>query len=127
MFGRHVRELLDVLKSGWTDKDGPQTTTLEWLLELRSRLDQITDSAIQTQMEVQAETKARYDKHAKERHFDVGVQILVLMPVTSIKLTAQWTGPYLVENKLSPVTYTVRMPDKWKKTHTIHINIMKFS
>ena len=74
---------------------------------------------------MQAETKARYDKHAKERHFDVSDQVLVLMPVTSIKLTAQWTGPYLVENKLSPVTYTVRMLNKRKKTRTIHINMMK--
>ena len=78
------------------------------------------DNAIQTQTEVQAETKAGYDKHAKELHFDVGDQVLVPMPVTSIKLTAQWTGPYLVENKLSPVRYVVRMPDKRKKTHTIH-------
>ena len=125
MFGWHVSGPLDVLKSGWTDKDAPQTTTLEWMLELRSRLDQMTDIAIQTQTEMQAETKARYDKHAKERHFDVGDQVPVLMPVISIKLTAQWTGPYLVENKLSPVTYTVRMPDKRKKTRTIHINMMK--
>ena len=70
------------------------------MLELRSRLDQMTDIAIQTQAEVQAETKSWYDKHAKERHFDVGDQVLVLMPVTSIKLTAQWTGLYLVANKL---------------------------
>ena len=122
MFGWYVRGPLDVLKSGWTNKDAPPTTTLEWMLELRSRLDQMTDFAIQTQMEVQAEMKARYDK---EQHFDVGYQVLVLMPVTSIKLTAQWTAPYLVKNKLSPVTYTVRMPDKRKKTRTIHINMMK--
>ena len=55
-----------MLKSGWTDKDAPQTTTLEWMLELRSRLDQTTDIAILTQTEVQAEMKARYDKRAKE-------------------------------------------------------------
>ena len=85
----------------------------------------MTAIAIQTQTEVQAETKARYDKHAKERYFDVGDQVPVLMPVTSIKWTAQWTGPYLVENTLSPITYTVRMPDKRKKTRTIHINMMK--
>ena len=29
MFGWHVRGPLDVLKSGWTDKDTPQTTILE--------------------------------------------------------------------------------------------------
>ena len=105
---------LDVLKSGWTDKDAPQTTTLEWMLELRSRLDQMKDIAIQTQTEVQAETKARYDKHGGGSSS------------CTIKLTAQWTGPpYLVENKLSPVTYTARMPDKRKKTRTIHINMMK--
>ena len=98
MFGRHVRRPLDVLKSGWTDKDDPQTTTLEWMLELRSRLDQMMVIAIQTQTEVQAETKARHDKHAKERHFDVGDQVLVLMPATSIKWTAQWTGPYLLRS-----------------------------
>ena len=104
MFGWHLRGALDVLKSGWNDKDkdAPQATALEWMLELQSRLDQMTDIAIQTQTEVQAETKARYDKHTKEQHFDVGDQVLVFMPVTSIKLTAQWTGPYLVENKLSP-------------------------
>ena len=61
-----MRWPLDVLKSGWTEKDAPKSTTLEWNVELQSRLDQMTDIAIQNQTELQAETKARYDKHAKE-------------------------------------------------------------
>ena len=59
MFGRHVRRLLDLLKSDWTDKDAPQTTTLEWMQKLGSRLDQMMDFAIQTQMEVKVATKAQ--------------------------------------------------------------------
>ena len=33
----------------------------------------------------------------------------------------RWQGPYEVLKKISPVTYTVKMPERRKKMRTIHV------
>lgn len=66
----------------------------------------------------QRKLKERYDT-AKEVKFEIGDQVLVLTPVLSGKLEAQWTGPYLVTEKLSPVTYGIDMHDRQKRVRTV--------
>ncbi len=69
----------------------------------------------------QKEQKRWYDRNARERSFQTGDQVLVLLPTSSNKLTSQWYGPYPVTKKASNVTYEVDMLDKRKRMRIFHV------
>ena len=70
--------------------------------------------------------KQWYDKRARLREFKSGDPVLVLLPMTADKLTAQWQGPYQVlERKKGKVTHSVDMHDKRKRTRVFHVNMLK--
>ena len=53
--------------------------------------------------------KKWYDRNARDRSFQVGDQVLVLLPSTTSKLTAQWQGPYQVLSRVGKVNYLIHM------------------
>lgn len=67
--------------------------------------------------------KRYYDKNARNRNFEVGQKVLVLLPTSTSKLLAQWKGPYEVTQKVSPVDFKVRL-SKSKET-VYHVNMLK--
>lgn len=56
-----------------------------------------------------------YNQGIHAQTFDLGNQMLVLLPSEESKLLAQWHGLYDVPHQLGPVTYEVRQLDLWKK------------
>ncbi len=54
MFGRHVRGPLDILRS-WVDDKKDPSTTVTWVLEMRDKLDQMRELAVDHQLDVQLE------------------------------------------------------------------------
>ena len=74
---------------------------------------------------VQFKMKDRYDKYTQSRSFQPGNQILALLPVPDKPLQARYFGPYIVTVKLSDLNYIVSTPDRRKKTHLCHINMLK--
>lgn len=113
MFGRHVQGPLDVLRHSWIEEPAKQTS-IEWMLEMRKTLDSMQELTQQHHLDRQKSAKTWYDQHAKKRSFQDGEQVLVLMPVASGKLAAQWQGPYSVLEQVSPVTYAIDMVDRRK-------------
>lgn len=69
----------------------------------------------------QLQQKSWYNKNARERHFEPGDMVLLLLPTSSSKLLAQWQGPYRVEKKVSRVDYLIQMPQRRKKKQIFHI------
>lgn len=92
---------------------------------MREKLDQMQQLAVQHQQDSHKQTKHHYDQKAKERTFEPGDQVLVLMPMASGKLSAQWQGPYSIVQQVSPVTYTIDMYDRRKWKPTVHLNMLK--
>ena len=68
----------------------------------------------------QKRQKRWYDENARERRFEPGEQVLVLLPTDMSKLLAQWHGPYPVLGQLSAVNYEVDMYDKKKRRRIFH-------
>lgn len=64
-----------------------------------------------TQVHEKAAMTERHNKKAVRRSFNVGDQVLALLPTTSGKLSSQWQGPYSVIGQISPVTYQIDMPE----------------
>ena len=69
--------------------------------------------------------KKWYDRNDGDRSFQVGDQVLVLLPSTTSKLTAQWQGPYQVLSRVGKVNYLIHMPDHNKKKQVLHVNMLQ--
>lgn len=48
-----------------------------------------------------------------------------MLPVVGSRLEARFSGPYEVERKISDIDYVVKTPDRRKKSHVCHVNMIK--
>ncbi len=69
--------------------------------------------------------KGTFDKKTVQRSFEVGDQVLVLLPLPGSALQAKFTGPYVIEEKVNDTDYVVQTPDRKRKTCVCHINMLK--
>ncbi len=116
---------LDILRDSWVDDKKEPSTSVAWVLEMRDELDQMRELAVHHQLDVQLDTKHRFDRNTRERTFAEGDQVLVLLPVGHGKLAAQWQGPCSVIERVSPITYAIDMADKKKRKRILHVNMLK--
>lgn len=49
----------------------------------------------------QRKMKKRYDQRSTARSFQPGDEVLILSPVSSSSLSTKFTGPYVIERKVS--------------------------
>ena len=98
---------------------------LMYVLTVQKRLSKMSELARENLKKAQIVQKRWYDRNARERTFQAGDQVLVLLPSTTNKLLAQWQGPYPVIRQITPVTYEVDMFDDKKRKRTLHINMLK--
>ena len=73
----------------------------------------------------QQKQKLYYDRGAKSHSFEVGDQVLVLLPTTMNRLKLWWTGPYNELRKVSTVDYEVKMPGRGHEKKVYHVNLIK--
>ena len=95
MSSRTVRGPLQLLRELWDDDvpDPEVRTTYQYVIDLSDRLREtcrVTKEEIVKTREVQ---KGYYDRKCRLRRFAVGNKCLVLLPIVSNKLLAQWKGP----------------------------------
>ncbi|XP_047488137.1 uncharacterized protein LOC125038640 [Penaeus chinensis] len=125
LYGRQVRGPLTILHELWTNDsiDSEVKTTYQYVLDLRSRLEETAKLAAE-QAEISSRNyKTYYDLKAKPRKLDMGDDVLVLLPSSSNKLIMQWLGPYpVVECKGNGVDYVIRIRGK---NRLFHINMLK--
>lgn len=73
------------------------------------------------------QSKAHYDKRAREREFNAGDIVYLYDPVASRskakKFAYHWTGPFEIIEKLSNLVYTVKISEE--KCINVHINRLK--
>ena len=50
---------------------------------------------------------------------------MLLLPIATNKLMAQWQGPYSVVRQVRPVTYEIDISNKRKKRKIVHVNMLK--
>ena len=68
----------------------------------------------------QARMKRRYDEKAQPREFQVGEEVLALLPLQGKFLAAQCSGSYVVERRVGEVDYVVKTPDRCKSHQLCH-------
>ena len=126
LYGRRVRGPLDVLKETWTGYTAEEALTpvATYVLEMRDCLEEMSDLVQKGLGEAQQRQKALYDRRAKERTFEVGDQVLVLLPMQHNRLKLEWVGAYKVVKRVTPVAYEVETSRK-HGIKSYHVNLLK--
>lgn len=125
LYGRRVRGPLDVLREAWAGEEEGEAPLAVHVIEMRDRLQDMTELVQEHMEKSQERQKAYYDRHTRERQFEKGDRVLVLLPMTQNRLKLKWTGPYRVSRKISDVDYEVETPGRRREKRVYHINLLK--
>ncbi len=119
LYGRTVRGPIQILKELWTKEveEDEVKTSYQYVVELRERLDQTLKIAKESLQNSQVRYKKYFDKKTKERNFQPGEDVLVLLPTNNNKLLMQWKGPYKVEKIVNKNDYVITIGSKSKVYH----------
>ncbi|XP_033726122.1 uncharacterized protein LOC117315829 [Pecten maximus] len=125
LYGRTVRGPMQALKEIWTDEADEKSetrNTYQYVLNLRDRLEETCKIARESLLKSQGIYKHHYDKRTKNRQFEVGQKVLVLLPTDNNKLLLQWKGPFDVVEVVNHMDYKVDVGGKIK---IYHVNLLK--
>ena len=115
---------LEIVKEGLLHESLEDVDITTWVRENMERVETIADGIVEKQTEVTKNRKKERDKYSKEREFTEGTQVLYRTPGMNSKLTDAWEGPYIVDKKLGPVTYSLTITGI-KKKKVVHVNTLK--
>lgn len=125
VYGHEVRGPLKLVKERWLAEPQVETNLLEYVCYFKDRLYKAYDMAKSNLSNSQERMKSWYDKNARERSFQVGEKVLILLPIQGEPLRAKFSGPYIIERKLNSVNYVVKTPDRRKTRRVCHVNMLK--
>ena len=127
LYGHEVRGPLTLLKDIWEGDQGRggAVNVVSHVVQMRERLEKMSSLAQHHMVEAQRYQKTWYDKSARERSFDIGQKVLVMLPTTESKLLAKWQGPFDVKERLGPTTYKISTPGQGRSTRVLHVNLLK--
>ena len=94
LYGRSVRGPLDVLRETWEAGEKSEESVVSYVLAMQELLEKMTEHVKENLGKAQTQQKKWYDKQARMRTFKSGDQVLLLLPIPTSKLMAQWQGPY---------------------------------
>ena len=118
VYGRRPRGPMDILANIWSethDNEGSKPL-FQYVLDLKNTLSDTAQIAQENISKAAAKNKYYFDKKAVDRSFQVGDEVLVLLPTDSNKLLMSWKGPFRVVQSLAP-DYRIQMGKKQKIFH----------
>ena len=130
VFGHMPRGPLSILNDTWTGKaDIPANvsrSTVEYLDDLRSRLETAQNYATLCAEHEQQRHVAHYNLKAQDKSFSVGDSCLILQPEsTSSHALRRWKGPAKIIRIMSPYSYMVDYNGTQYRMHAN--NLRKFN
>ena len=125
VFGHTVRGPLKLLKEKWLAEESEESNLLSYVSKFRERLNKACEMAKENLQNAQEVMKSRYDKKSKQRQFNVGDRVLVMLPINGPTLQAKYHGPYTIVHKVNDLDYVVKTPDRRKDRQLCHINMLK--
>ena len=103
--------------------DEPDTkTSYQYVLDLNDRLEATCQLAQENLSKSAEKYRRQYNRKAKNRKFEVGDEVLLLLPSNRNKLLMHWQGPFKVVQRVGYLDYKINMDGKVK---TFHANLLK--
>ena len=125
LYGRTVRGPLDILRESWVADKKSDESVVSHVLAIREKMEKMTEIVKEKLTSSQRVQKQWYDRNSRDRTFDPGNQVLILLPTSSNKLLAQWQGPYEIIKKMGKLDYMVKLHDRRKKFKVYHVNMLR--
>ena len=111
VYGRNPRGPLTVLKESWTGENDTSASlaqpVADYLLDLRSKLSDFVEFAQSHTDAAQQSYAAHYNLRARQKKFQEGDQVIVLVPENTGKMGNRWLGPGTVVRVKSSYSYLV--------------------
>ena len=101
LYGRPVRGPLDILRETWEASPCSTESVVSHVLAMRDKLAGMTQLVKANLQDAQTKQKRWYDWTARERTFQPGDLVLVLLPTKTSELREKWQGPHQVLRELS--------------------------
>ena len=124
MFGRSIRGPLSLIKTTWLQTqnslDTARPNVVKFMLDLREKLRECQELSLDVANEAKSNSKVWYDRHVRKCTFDIGEQVLVLLPMPGKPLLAKYQGPYRITGKIGPVDYVISTSTKRKSQRVCH-------
>ena len=118
-----------MLKSSWlrdqSTLKSARPNVVKFMLDMREKLAACQDIATEHAKQAQSKSKVWYDRRARERSFEIGQLVLVLLPISGKPLETKYQGPYRIIGKLGPVDYVISTPNKRRSQRVCHVNMLK--
>lgn len=124
VFGHEVRGPLKLLKEQLMQLQTKENM-LQYVSKFRDRLWFAGHVVRENLKGAQARMKVQFDKRAVKRSFDVGDQVLALIPQQTSSLGSLFSGPYSVLKKVRDRNYIISTPNGKRKDRLCHVNILK--
>lgn len=126
MFGRVPRGPLAILKETWVgERELPSTFTrseVQYMTELKHNLEIAQNYANEHAIQGQERYVNQYNRHTRNKAFQLGDQVILLEPDSSNKLLSRWRTGVVAKVK-SPYSYLVNTPDG--ASRHVHVNKLR--
>lgn len=100
VFAHNVRGPLRLLRENWLNESKPKNL-LDYVSSFHYNLHCVCELATQHLSAAQSKMKGWFDKKAMVRQFKSGDKALVFLPVTGSSFKARYSGPYVIEKRIS--------------------------
>lgn len=123
LFGRRPHGPIDILANSWCDKtaDNEGKLLYQYIFDLKNMLADMANIAKENVQIARTKNKHHFDKKTTSRKFNVGDEVLVLLPTDSNKLLMSWKGPFIVTATFNS-DYRIQMGNTEK---VFHANMLK--
>ncbi|GFV96882.1 retrovirus-related Pol polyprotein from transposon 17.6 [Trichonephila clavipes] len=115
LYGREARGPLAILKSSWAGEIHLPTnisqSAADYLQEMKINMEKAAESASLTAAQKQKGYGDYFNKRSSVKNFSIGEQVVLLIPDSSNKIYARWTGPGEIIQHHPPHSYKVKLPD----------------
>ena len=127
LFGRIGRGPLAVLRDSWTNtsRDIPtlNVSVTSYLDKLKEELKLCSDIAEQNSIAAQQHYVDNYNKIARDKSFNAGDKVLILLPNSTNSARCQWQGPAKILERVSPHSYKILLDNGAIKI--LHVNDLR--
>ncbi|GFW95721.1 retrovirus-related Pol polyprotein from transposon 17.6 [Trichonephila clavipes] len=124
LYGREARGPLAILKSSWAGEIHLPTnisqSAVDYLQEMKINMEKAAESASLTAAQKQKAYGDYFNKRSSVKNFSIGEQVVLLIPNSSNKIYARWTGPGEIIQHHPPHSYKVKLSDG--TVRHVHVN-----
>ncbi|GFQ82696.1 retrovirus-related Pol polyprotein from transposon 17.6 [Trichonephila clavata] len=124
LYGREVRGPLAILKSSWAGEIHLPTnisqSAADYLQEMKIKMEKAAESASLTAAQKEKSYGDYFNKRSSVKNFSIGEQVVLLIPDSSNKIYARWTGPGEIIQHHPLHSYKVKLSDR--TVRHVHVN-----